>query len=59
MLALDPANTAIQQNISILEKSSGNKPANPPSKGGPASGKPATPKPSAKIVTSKNIVVRT
>ena len=59
MLALDPANTAIQQNISILEKSSGNKPANPPSKGGPASGKPATPKPSAKIVMSKNIVVRT
>jgi tetratricopeptide (TPR) repeat protein len=59
MLVLDPANEAIKNNISILEKSPASKPP-APAKGGPTPVKTGKPKPAAQSkTTSKTVPVKT
>jgi tetratricopeptide (TPR) repeat protein len=57
MLVLDPANEAIKNNISILEKAPATKPSSP-SKGTQPPAKASTPKPAAKATAKTTTVVK-
>lgn len=59
MLALDPTNEIIKNNISVLEKAPANKPSAPAKGGTQPPAKTGSPKPSAKATSVKQIPIKT